>query len=63
MEHKTTGILFNEHQSVPAIVEAVREFEASRFDREFISRRAKRFSKEAFKKGITAIVRNAGYKI
>jgi len=63
VEHKTTGILFNEHQSVPAIVAAVREFEANHFDRKFIARRAKRFSKEVFKKEIREIVRNAGYEI
>jgi len=63
VEHRLTGLLFDEHQSVPAIVDAVREFEASHFDRKFIARRALRFSKDNFKKKIKAIVRNAGYEL
>jgi len=63
VEHKITGILFNEHQSVPAIVEAVREFEASRFDRKLIAERARRFSKDTFKRKIRDIVRNSGYEV
>jgi len=46
-----TGIFFEE-QSVPCIVEAVRRFEHTIFDREGISRLSRRFSSEQFRAGI-----------
>ncbi|HXF44340.1 MAG TPA: glycosyltransferase [Candidatus Paceibacterota bacterium] len=63
VEHKITGVLFNEHQSVPAIVAAVREFETIEFDRKFIATRARRFSKEFFKENMARIVENAGFEV
>ncbi|OGG39187.1 hypothetical protein A2127_02680 [Candidatus Jorgensenbacteria bacterium GWC1_48_12] len=62
VQHKETGFLFNE-QSVPAIQEAVRDFEAVSFDRVRIARAAKRFSKESFRNEIRKIVKENGYEI
>lgn len=60
VEDKKTGILFNE-QSVPALIEAVRDFERMTFDRSYIARRAKRFSKKNFKEEIKKIIREQGF--
>jgi glycosyltransferase involved in cell wall biosynthesis len=58
--NRETGFLFNE-QSVPALMEAVRDFEGISFDRVRIARAAKRFSKAQFKEEITKIVREHGF--
>ncbi len=62
VSHRETGLLFNE-QSVPALMEAVRDFEGISFDRARIARAAKRFSKKVFKDEIRKVVRQHGYEI
>jgi glycosyltransferase involved in cell wall biosynthesis len=51
-----TGILFNE-QNVDSLVSAIKKFETLKFDREAITQRAQRFSRENFKKGIEDAVK------
>ncbi len=62
VEHRRTGLFFNE-QSVPALMEAVKDFERMHFDRSYISRQAKRFSKERFKEDFKNIIRESGYDL
>ncbi len=62
VRHRETGFLFDE-QSVPALQEAIRDFEAISFDRARIARAAKRFSKEVFKDEIRKIVKEHGFDI
>lgn len=58
--HKQTGLLFNE-QTPEAIESAIREFEAMKFDRNFIAEKAKRFSKNKFKEDLFRVIRASGF--
>jgi glycosyltransferase involved in cell wall biosynthesis len=49
----STGLLFHE-QSVPGLADAVRRFEGMEFDRAEIGRSSRRFTTEAFHRGILA---------
>jgi len=63
VEHKKTGILFNQEQSPEAIAKAVREFENFHFNRKAIAKSAERFSKENFKKNFLAAAERFGFKL
>ncbi len=60
VRHKQTGLLFNE-QTPEAIEAAVREFESMKFDRAFIARDAKRFSKAHFVNQLGNVIRSLGF--
>ncbi len=63
VEHKKTGILFNEEQSPDTVARAVREFENFRFNRKKISESAERFSKDNFKRNFLAAIEKFGFRI
>jgi glycosyltransferase involved in cell wall biosynthesis len=60
VENRKTGLFF-EQQTATAIAAPVKEFEKLSFDRKYIASRAKRFSKEEFKKKISEILSNNGF--
>lgn len=62
VEHKKTGFLFNE-QTVPGIMAAVGDFEHLTFHRDYIERRAQKFSKERFQKEFRELIRQIGFPI
>ncbi len=62
VEHGKTGLLFKK-QSVQALMDAVRDFEQTSFDRSYIRQRAERFSKKQFKENIRRIVSENGFPV
>ncbi len=62
VEDRKTGILFDV-QDADALLEAVRYFEKKDFDREYIRKRARVFSKEEFKKNFLEILKNTGFSL
>ncbi len=60
IEENKTGI-FLEYQTPEAIIEAVRKIEKMSFDRFYIAQRAKRFSKDEFKRKICAFLSTLGF--
>jgi glycosyltransferase involved in cell wall biosynthesis len=62
VQHKKTGILFDEEQSPEAIIKAVKEFENFRFNRKAIAQSAERFSKENFKNNFLKAAGQFGFK-
>lgn len=62
VEDNKTGLLF-ENQDVESIIDCVRKAEEMDFDREYIAKRAKKFSKERFKDEISSIIKESGFDI
>ena len=62
VEDGKTGILFNE-QTPESIIEAVKRFENTNFDRKYIARRGEIFSREKFKENIRKVVRDSGFSV
>lgn len=62
VEHRRTGVLFNE-QSLESLTSAIEDFERMSFDRSYIARRAKRFSKDVFKDAMRGIIREHGFVV
>lgn len=58
VENGKTGLFFKE-QTPEAIIDAIQKFEKIDFNRKYISKTAKRFSKEKFKDRIKEIVKHA----
>ncbi len=63
VQHKKTGILFDEEQSPEAIMKAVREFENFHFNRKTIAQSAERFSRENFKKNFLKAAGQFGFNL
>lgn len=60
IEEGKTGIFFNE-QNVESLIKAVKDMERMRFNRTYIAKRARRFSKERFKEEIKKVMGSHGF--
>ncbi len=60
--HKKTGLLFNE-QTPEAIIDVVKEAERIHWDRGYIAKRARAFSKEEFKRRMRMNIQKLGFLI
>lgn len=62
VEDGRTGLLFKD-QNPAALMRAIEDFEKMSFDRRYIAERAKRFSKDNFKRQIIEILKQHGFNV